>query len=228
MRYLGVLKKWTPLLLVLFHEYLPHGYEQNRKHGPGDEAVHAEHGEAAKGREQDEEVRELGVAPHEHRAQDIVRKADDARPVGYEQAALPVMPRGQQVQRRGHPHQSRAHHRDEREQGHHHAPHQRGAYVEQPEYQAAQRALRYGHEQASLHRGAGDGREFAEEQFFPVVAEGQGADEQGAQSAAVAHEEEGNVQHQRKVGEEMRRSAREGDGVLRKEAASLEREAGSS
>ena len=83
---------------TLFHEYLPYGDEQHGEHGAGDEAVHAEHGEAAKGREQDEEVRELGVAPHENRAQDIVRKADDACSVGDEDAAVPVLARGQKVQ----------------------------------------------------------------------------------------------------------------------------------
>ena len=50
------------------------GDKQNSEQWPDDEAVHAEDGKAPLGRQQDDSVGQFGVAPHQNRAQNIVRQ----------------------------------------------------------------------------------------------------------------------------------------------------------
>ena len=59
-----------------------------------------------------------------------------------------------------------------------------------------------------------------------MVAKGQGPDEQHAQLLAVAHQEEGQIEHDAEVHEEVHRTAAQGHGVARHQPADLDRQLG--
>ena len=137
-----------------------------------------------------------------------------------------MIAREQQIPGHRRPDHAGAHHGDEREQGHDHAPEHRGLDAQYPEDETAQRALGHGHQQAALDRGPQHFGELGEEQVLAVVAKGQGPDEQHAQLLAIAHQEKGQIEHDAEVHEEVHRAAAQGHGVARHQTADLDRQLG--
>ena len=109
------------------------------------------------------------------------------------------MRRRQEVDRDRPPDQCRADRRQQRQEGHQHAPQQRALHAEEPEGQPADDALRRGHGDVALDGGADHGGELVEQVVRVRLGQRQGVAHDLRQVGAVAQQEEQQVQHDAKL-----------------------------
>jgi hypothetical protein len=97
---------------------LPHHLDERQrdrgKHGPQHQAEHAEHLQASKHREEDEQLVQPRAAADEARRQEVVDRTDHHDAPRRQQQRLDVAAGEQQIQRGRHPHEEGARHRDHR------------------------------------------------------------------------------------------------------------------
>ena len=181
--------------------------------------MNAQQHQPAEGREQNQPVRQLGIAADQDRAQQVVGQTDHRRAKGYQDNGRHDFAGRKQIDGHRHPHHERPHGGQQRQNAHHHTPQQRCGDAQHPEDEPAQRPLHRRHHQRTANRGPGGFDKLSEQQLFALGAQRNGLGYEEHQLATVAEQEEGQVQHQQQLEEEAERALPEHHGVLCDETA---------
>ncbi|MPM65487.1 hypothetical protein SDC9_112384 [bioreactor metagenome] len=119
------------------------------------------------------------------------------------------------------PDQRRAHRRQQRQKGHHHAPEHGPLDAKEPKDQPAQRALHGGDGDVALDGGADHGGELGGQLALVHRVQRHRVAHAGGQRAAVAQQEEQQVQHHAETHHELQRVGAEIHRLGRQELAGL-------
>src|SRR4029453_14575535 len=147
-------------------------------------------------RQEDKIVRHLGVAPDEERGEPLFHQAHHQNPGSDHDNALHDLTHPEEDHRRGEPDQARAHRGEHGEYSHERSPDYRGRNSESQEEDGADSTLHDANDEGALDRRQRDLGELDEERAFAHVSKRQRANQGGNKLAAVAKEEEEDVQHQ--------------------------------
>ena len=175
-------------------EDLPDAQEQARDDRPDDEPRHAERGDPAERREQDDVVRHARVAADEDRPQRVVDEPDKARTDADEDQAFRDVARHEQEQRGRRPHDGCADGRHERHERHEDAPQNWRAEAERGERDRPDRPLDERDEERPLDGRPCYGGKAREDEPLARVAERERAHERRHERVAVAEKEEQRVE----------------------------------
>ena len=175
-----------------------------------DQAGGAEQDQAADHREKGQHGVLLEPLADQDRPQQVVDRADHQHaPRGEDQRLAPASVDAQ-VDGGRQPDHERAEHRHHRQDGHHHAPHQRRRQAQPPEHQAAQGALHHRDGQRSVNRGMDGVVEPPGEPGHLGAGEGSQRVDRAARLAAIAQQEKEHVKGQAEGDQLEDRAGQEG------------------
>ena len=184
-------------------EDFPYGDEERGDDRPKDESDRPEEHDPAESADEDQQIRKLGVAPDQARAQEVVDRADHEPAPETDRDARHDLSRGQQPDDRRHPHQRRPQRRHDGEDRHHRAPERGSGNPEDEEAEPGEAALQNPDHQRALDGGARNGDEAVQEPVLVLGGKRHEVENAIEDRGAADEEEEHRVQHEEQLEEEV-------------------------
>src|SRR5690606_9062810 len=200
----------------------PRRDEQGSDQRTDDEPVQPEQAQAAERGNQHHVVRHLGVLAHQDGTQDIVDQTDDQHAVQNQDHALYDEAFHQEIDRHGRPDYPGADGRQQRQESHQHTTEHRAGDSQYRENDSSQCPLRRRDDDVALYGGANHAGEFAEQPPLLVIAQRHCLSDASDQFAAIAQQEEKQVEHQEEAQHELEGTLPETEGLGRQELAALQ------